>query len=172
MSLQVYCGKLYGFWCFLRLFTSVRFYRGGDFKGAMLSFLKVKTCLVFIEFQKNNVSVFFLRWMNTAQVVEKSVTVTNNSPIQDYVHRDDQTQPNYEMTPGFKPFTIKDYARHWTFISWSVMLRTTRMRMEWKLKGLGQFCQVLMHAWSSSLDLQEYLCIGRPGISSNTRDWH
>ena len=73
---------------------------------------------------------FFLRWMNTAQVVEKSVTVTNNSPIQDYVHRDDQTQPNYEMTPGFKPFTIKDYARHWTFISWSVMLRTTRMHME------------------------------------------
>ena len=58
MNLQVYCGKLYGFWCFLRLFTSVRFYRGGDFKGAMLSFLKVKMCLVFIEFQKNNVSVF------------------------------------------------------------------------------------------------------------------
>ena len=50
--------------------------------------------------------------MNTAQVVEKSVTVNNNSPIQDYVHRDDRTQPTYEMTPGFKPFTIKDYARH------------------------------------------------------------
>ena len=30
--------------------------------------------------------------MTTAQVVEKSVTV-NNSPIQDYVHPDDQTQP-------------------------------------------------------------------------------
>ena len=30
--------------------------------------------------------------MTTAQVVETSVTV-NNSPIQDYVHRDDQTQP-------------------------------------------------------------------------------
>ena len=50
--------------------------------------------------------------MNTAQVVEKSVTVNNNSPIEDYVHRDDRNQPNYEMTPGFKPFTIKDYARH------------------------------------------------------------
>ena len=22
-----------------------------------------------------------------------------------YVHRDDQTQPTFEMTPGFKPFT-------------------------------------------------------------------
>ena len=44
--------------------------------------------------------------MTTAQVVETSVTVNNNSPIQDYVHRDDQTQPTFEMTPGFKPFTI------------------------------------------------------------------
>ena len=42
--------------------------------------------------------------MTTAQVVETSVTVNNNSPIQDYVHPDDQTQP-FEMTPGFKPFT-------------------------------------------------------------------
>ena len=50
--------------------------------------------------------------MNTTQVVEKSVTVTNNSPIQDYVHRDDHTQATYEMTPGFKPFTIKEHVRH------------------------------------------------------------
>ena len=44
--------------------------------------------------------------MTTAQVVETSVTVNNNSPIQDYVHPDDQTQPTFEMTPGFKPFTV------------------------------------------------------------------
>ena len=43
--------------------------------------------------------------MTTAQVVETSVSVNNNSPIQDYVHPADQTQPTYEMTPGFKPFT-------------------------------------------------------------------
>ena len=43
--------------------------------------------------------------MTTARVVETSVTVNNNSPIQDYVHPDDQTQPTFEMTPGFKPFT-------------------------------------------------------------------
>ena len=42
--------------------------------------------------------------MTTTQVVETSVTVNSNSPIQDYVHPDDQTQP-FEMTPGFKPFT-------------------------------------------------------------------
>ena len=44
--------------------------------------------------------------MTTPQVDETSVTVNKNSPIQDYVHPDDQTQPTFEMTPGFKPFTI------------------------------------------------------------------
>ena len=43
--------------------------------------------------------------MATAQVIETSVTVNNNSHIQDYVHPDDQIQPTFEMTSGFKPFT-------------------------------------------------------------------
>ena len=34
--------------------------------------------------------------MITAQVVETSVTVNQNSPIQDYVHPDDHTQPTLE----------------------------------------------------------------------------
>ena len=33
--------------------------------------------------------------MTTAQVVETSVTVNDNSPIQDYVNPDDQTQPTF-----------------------------------------------------------------------------
>ena len=48
--------------------------------------------------------------MTTAQVVKTSVTVNNNSPIQDYVHPDDHTQPTYEMTPGCKPFTVMIFA--------------------------------------------------------------
>ena len=36
--------------------------------------------------------------MTTAQVVETSVTVNNNSPIQDYIQPDDQTQHTFEMT--------------------------------------------------------------------------
>ena len=36
--------------------------------------------------------------MTAAQVVEMSVTVNNNSPIQDYVHPDDQTQPIFEIS--------------------------------------------------------------------------
>ena len=35
--------------------------------------------------------------MTTAQVVETSVTVNNNSPIQDYVHPDNQTQPTSDI---------------------------------------------------------------------------
>ena len=41
----------------------------------------------------------------TAQVVETLVNVNNDSSIQDYVYSDDETQPTFEMTPGFKPFT-------------------------------------------------------------------
>ena len=44
--------------------------------------------------------------MTTAQVVETLVTVNNISPMQDYVHPDNQTQPTFEMTPiGSNPFT-------------------------------------------------------------------
>ena len=50
--------------------------------------------------------------MTNPQVVETSVTV-NNSPIQDYVHPDDRAQPTYEMTPGFKPFTISNWGSSW-----------------------------------------------------------
>ena len=59
----------------------------------ILSYLRVKPAIL-----------NFLQ-MTTAQDVETSVTVNNNSSIQDYVHPDDQTQPTREMTPGFKPFT-------------------------------------------------------------------
>ena len=30
----------------------------------------------------------------------------NSSPIQDYDHPDDHASSTYEMTPGFKPFTM------------------------------------------------------------------
>ena len=61
------------------------------------------TCAVVIFIVKLTVKMTLKR--TTAQVVEMSVTV-NNSPIQDYVHPDNHTQPSYEMTPVFKPFTI------------------------------------------------------------------
>ena len=35
--------------------------------------------------------------MTTTQVIETSVTVNNNSPIKDYVHPDDQTQPTFQI---------------------------------------------------------------------------
>ena len=35
-----------------------------------------------------------------------STIAVNNSPIQDYIHPQDYTQPTYELTPGFKCFTV------------------------------------------------------------------
>ena len=66
-------------------------------------------CLYHVEWQINNrslrpsthvIQITLTLKMTTAQVVETSVTVNNNSPIQDYVHLGDQTQRTYEMTPG------------------------------------------------------------------------
>ena len=52
--------------------------------------------------------------MTTEQVFETSVAVNSpininipiNSPIQHYFHPDEQTQPTFEITPGFKPFIV------------------------------------------------------------------
>ena len=44
--------------------------------------------------------------MNSAQVVKTSFIVTTNSPSQDYTHPDNHTLPTYNMTPGFKLFTV------------------------------------------------------------------
>ena len=43
--------------------------------------------------------------MTSAQVVETSVTTTDNSPSQDYTHLDNQTTLLH-VTPRFKPFTV------------------------------------------------------------------
>ena len=50
--------------------------------------------------------------MATALVVETSVTV-NNSSIQDNVHPDDRTPPDYEMTPGLIPFAELKLLSDW-----------------------------------------------------------
>ena len=44
------------------------------------------------------------RIINCAYYLLPTSRYCNNSPIQDYVHPDDQTQPTLEMTAGFKPF--------------------------------------------------------------------
>ena len=42
--------------------------------------------------------------MTTAQVVETSVTVNNNSPIQDYTHPDYHIPPTYDKKLSFIQF--------------------------------------------------------------------
>ena len=44
--------------------------------------------------------------MTRAQVVETSVTVNNNSPIQDYVQRGDQTQRTYFWNTVLRTGTV------------------------------------------------------------------
>ena len=43
--------------------------------------------------------------MTSAQVVETSVIVNDNSSFQNYTNPDDHTQQTTD-TPGFKPFTV------------------------------------------------------------------
>ena len=64
-------------------------------------FHKLHVDIITLKLIRNNNAI-----ITTAPVVETSVTVNNDSPIQDYIHPDDQTRPTFEMTPGFKPFTI------------------------------------------------------------------
>ena len=55
--------------------------------------------------------------MTAAQVVETSVTVNNNIPIQDFVHWDDETQPTFisksvEQTKKSRKITSSQNTAH------------------------------------------------------------
>ena len=39
-------------------------------------------------------------------VVLNRIVVVDSDSVQDYIHPDDQTLSTFEMTPGFKPFTV------------------------------------------------------------------
>ena len=52
-------------------------------------------------------SGYWSDWSITSRCYWLSVRQLSRDVIQEYVHPDDQTQPTFEMTPGFKPFTIK-----------------------------------------------------------------
>ena len=69
--------------------------------------------------------------MTTAQVIETSVT-NNNSPIHDYFHLDDHTQPSHEMTPGLKPFTM---------IITLMTMTMNKVRIKTKYKDLSEIVE-------------------------------
>ena len=73
--------------------------------------------------------------MTSAQVVETSVNV--NSPSQDYTHPDDHNLPNYDMTPGFKPFTVLANLRCVYMLNFVILLlRCTCLRVRKTFKGM------------------------------------
>ena len=73
--------------------------------------------------------------MTTAQVVETSVTVTNNSPIQDYVLPDDHTQPIYE---SIKTCTKTASCRHKLFVFSIPRIQIVVWTMDFPLRKLVQ----------------------------------
>ena len=83
--------------------------------------------------------------MKTAQVVETSVTVNNNSPVHDYVHPDDQTQPTFEMTPAFKPLTVYIFVVVKIFFFLRNMLVITVAMFLTKIYTNRKSAQILVH---------------------------
>ena len=81
--------------------------------------------------------------MTSAQVVETSVNVTSNSPSQDNTHPDDHNLPNYDMTPGFKPFTVlRSFGRKSErltndYISYASNVRRIQLWFNHRCKDLG-----------------------------------
>ena len=58
--------------------------------------------------RRTDISTTWAEVIIRVKVVETSVIVITNSPSQDYTHPNDHNLPTYDMTPGFKPFTVKE----------------------------------------------------------------
>ena len=62
--------------------------------------------------------------MTTAQDAKSPVTV-NNRPIEDYADPDNHAPATYEMTPGFKPFTLMLLLYNTNFVSFYLSFSVT-----------------------------------------------
>ena len=89
--------------------------------------------------------------MTSAQVVETSVTITDNSPSQDYTHPDDQTTLLH-VTPGFKPFTVDGFS----FLT-TVLCKGRFASLVNRKKGFTDALQIM----ASEIHLQDYFLRSR-----------
>ena len=87
--------------------------------------------------------------MTSLQVVETSVKVTTNSPSQDYPHPDDHNFRTYDMTPGFKPFTIILNAVFRVFTFLTHKIRSWSLKLKGTTDCLTKFCGQLFDAIKS-----------------------
>ena len=71
--------------------------------------------------------------MTTAQVVETSVSVNNNNPIQGYVHPDDQTQPTFEILVLLQSCLYCFYLDHNVFIFSQNLIKVFISKIQSKL---------------------------------------
>ena len=67
----------------------------------VIIFISRLSLIVRVNVVLNRTQVLLTLKMTTAQVVETSVTVDNNSPIEDYFHPEDKTQPTYTHSVMF-----------------------------------------------------------------------
>ena len=65
---------------------------------------------VAVGVSSNKVRVVIVLTKNVVKIIslvlQAVLTNVKDKDKPDYVHLDDQTQPTFEMTPGFKPFTV------------------------------------------------------------------
>ena len=87
-----------------------------------------------VAFYEKNTAIHMTLKMTSAQVVETSVIVNNNSSFQNYTNPDDHTQQTTD-TPGFKPFTVlRSFGRQSeqlanNFISYASTVRRIRQQL-------------------------------------------
>ena len=119
--------------------------------------------------------------MTSAQVVETSVNVISNSPSQDYTHPDDRTLL-YDMTPGFKPFTISQLLKKLNhelfdpdqFVWEQARLKTTRcIQMKaiffiWCIAYLADISSGIPSSWKSFANDNPGAPVTSPGYLMKT----
>ena len=81
--------------------------------------------------------------MTSAQVVETSVKMTNNTPFQDYTHDHTHHTQQTTKTPGFKPFIINQcnlYLDHFHLLTSRAATRNSHLSPyhESPIKLIGQ----------------------------------
>ena len=76
--------------------------------------------------------------------------ITSVDGVSDYIHRDDDTQPTYEMTPGFKLFTVwNDKVNFPPWKDWKAYVWSTSPSSE-RTKGSG-LCLIYISSGEASL---------------------
>ena len=100
----------------------------------------------------------FWLWRWVPHRLSKRQSLSTTTVLFSYVHPDDQTQP-FEMTPGFKPFTVRrdlchscNYWKFWYKLSWSTW-ENKKLTTETKEIFYRYFCFVKFVWWNKKISI-------------------